>query len=47
MMLSTNNEEIVLRTHKNFLYLWKCEHLGLEAGHSELIFNKVESSCVS
>lgn len=45
MQLSFNNEDVVIRTTKNSVYTWKSEHIGLDAGHSEMVFVKVESSC--
>ena len=45
MQLSFNTEEVILRTIKNSVYTWKTEHIELDAGHSEMVFTKIESSC--
>jgi hypothetical protein len=45
MQLNLSNDEVVLRTDNNNLYVWSCEHLDLSASKMELAFSKVENAC--
>jgi hypothetical protein len=44
-LLSYSTEEVIVRTSTGNLYTWKCEHIDLDASHSDFTFIKVESSC--
>lgn len=41
MQLSNSNEEIVVRTHKHSVYLWRTENISLELTHPEMKFIKM------
>lgn len=45
VVVTQSTEEILLRTKKQVLYMWRVEHMDREPGHSELAFARMEDSC--
>lgn len=42
--LSSNGEEVWLRTGRKDLFVWRCDSIGIEVSSSDLVFTKVASS---